>query len=89
MATVPDLLVREQLERLAGRFDDEYLRLEDDGDPTHKLEALRLFSKARAASALAFGLSDDDTQLHESIYEAITAMDDPGELMRLVESVLR
>jgi hypothetical protein len=88
-ASVPDSIIRQQLESLAAELDDEYLRLDEDGDPSHKSEALRLFSMARATSALAFALSDDDAQLHESIYEAVTAMDDPGELVRLVDDALR
>lgn len=86
-------VVREQIESLAARFDDEYLRLwaqwDEEGDESKKLEALRLFSKACAASALAFALSDDPAQMHEALYEAITALNDPGELVRAVESELR
>jgi hypothetical protein len=52
-------------------------------------EALQDFSKARAASALAIALSDDPTQLHEALYEAIAAMSDPHELVRVTERALQ
>jgi hypothetical protein len=74
--------VRKQIKSLATRFDDEYLRLWEGGDESKKLEALQLFSKACAALALVFALSDDPEQMHEAIYEAIMAMDDPAEVMR-------
>jgi hypothetical protein len=81
--------LRGQLEALAARLDGNYLRLDQNGDPSDKSEALRVFSKARAASALAFALSSDTAGLHEAIYEAVVAMNDPGELIRLVEEALR
>jgi hypothetical protein len=82
----PDVLLRERLDRLAARFDDEYLELdEDDGQ---KQQALLRFSKARATSALAFALAADDTQLHEAIYESISALNEPAEMMLMIEEVL-
>lgn len=87
----PDL--RQRIEDIAAQFDEEYLRLWEEGDEeqneSKKLEALRLLSKATAASALAFALSEDPALLHEAIYEAIEAFDDPGELIRAVECELR
>ena len=80
--------VPEQLERLATSFDDAYLGIEDQGDEAKKPEALRFFSKARAASAVMFALSNDAAQLHEAIYEAIAALEDPAELVRSVAAVL-
>ncbi|NVJ20233.1 hypothetical protein HUW62_03225 [Myxococcus sp. AM011] len=67
-----------KIERLATRLDDEYLRMDEDIEEAKRPEALRLFSKARAASALRFALSEPPGQLHEAIYEAITAVDDPA-----------
>lgn len=87
-AAAPDRLLRQQLERLAAELDDEYFRLSEDGDPARKHESLQLFSKARATFALAFALSEDDAHLHEAIYEAIVAMDDPSDLTYLVDAVL-
>lgn len=81
--------VREQLEMLAARFDDEYFELDEGGDEVTKSEALRLFSKARAATALVFALSEDPGQLHEAVYEAIAAMNDPAEVMQGVDKALR
>ena len=77
------------MESLAAQLDDEYLRLDEEGGEAKKPEALRLFSKARAASALGFALSDDPDQLHEAIYEAITAVDDAAEVIRPVAETLR
>ncbi|WP_437481839.1 hypothetical protein WME75_39615 [Sorangium sp. So ce1014] len=86
-------VVREQLEKLAARFDDEYLRLwdeaDEEGDESKKSEALQLFSKNCAVSALVFALTDEPGQLHEAIYEAIVALEDPGDLVRAVENELR
>jgi hypothetical protein len=81
--------LQQQLEGVAAQLDDEYLRLNEEGDESKKSEALRIFSKARAASALAFALSDDPAQLHEVLYEAIAAMSDPHELMRATERELQ
>lgn len=85
----PDASVVGRIENLVSKFDDQYFLLDDGGDAIQKEEALRLFSKARAASALAFALSSEDAQLHEAIYEAISALDNPDDLVRLVEEVLR
>jgi hypothetical protein len=37
---------------------------------------------------LAFALANDDKQLHEAIYESLSALDEPDELVRLVEHAL-
>lgn len=83
----PDL--RRQVERLAARLDYEYLRLDAEGDEAKRPEMLRLFSNARAASALGFALSEDHGQLHEAIYEAIAAVDDAAEVVHPVGEALR
>lgn len=82
-----NISLRERLEKLAATFDEEYFRLDDGGDAAQKQEALLYFSKARATSALAFVLADDD-QLHEAIYESISALDESGELVRRVDRAL-
>ena len=82
--TVPcDTSLRERLENLAARLDDEYLLLNEAGgqDPY----SLAYFSRARATSALVLALAIDDVQLHEAIYEAISTLDDPAELVSAVE----
>jgi hypothetical protein len=84
-----DSALRGQVERLAASFDDEYLRLEEEEDEGKKAEVLSFFSRARAASAIMFALSDDAGQLHETIYEAITSLENPAELVQSVETVLR
>ncbi len=85
-ATTDVTLLRSRLESLSAGFDDEYFRLEEDGGASQRLRALHCFSKARAASALAFAL--DDSKLHEAIYESISALEDPAALVRLVERTL-
>lgn len=79
--------LRAELKALAARFDDEYLRLDEEGG-TEKSQVLKLFSKARAISALAFALSDNSAELHEAIYEAIAAMEDSRDLVVKVQHAL-
>ncbi|MFO0759770.1 MAG: hypothetical protein U0359_25000 [Byssovorax sp.] len=79
--------LRAELESLAARLDDEYLRL-DELETSERTEVLRLFSKARATSALAYALSEDVSAPQEAIYEAIAAMDDPVNLTRMLEARL-
>lgn len=81
-----DVSLRERLESLAARFDDDYFRLDEDGGQKHK--ALLCFSKARATSGLAFALAADDMDLQEAIYESFSALDEPADLVRLVEHAL-
>jgi len=85
-----DSALRARLIALSGRFDDEYLRLDEEGDQSRKSEVLRLFAKARAAAAVALALTDDDSQLHEAIYEAISALiEKPSEIAGTLEATLR
>lgn len=76
--------LQKRLESLAALLDDEYFRLNEAGDES----ALDIFSKARAAAALSAILSGDPRQLHEAIYEAIAALDDPEEIVNSVENAL-
>ena len=85
-AATLDASLRERLESLAARLDDEYFQLDESGGS--KQQALVCFSKARATSALMFALAADDAQLHEAIYESISALDEPTKLVRLVERAL-
>ncbi len=85
-----DAALRERLGALSARFDDEYFRLDEEGDAAKKPEILRLFGKARGVSALAFALSNEASGLHEAIYEAMSAVvDDPSKVARVVEDALR
>ena len=68
--------LQEQLKNLVARLDEEYLQLAEQDDDARKPDVLRLFSRARAASALIFAISEDDGQLHEAVYEAINVVDD-------------
>jgi hypothetical protein len=79
-----------RLAGLSARFDDEYFRLDGESDATKKPEVLRLFAKARAVGAVALALTEDASQLHEAIYEALSALiDEPSAVSRLVEAALR
>lgn len=85
-----DATLRKRLTALSERFDDEYFRLDEEGDEAKKPEVLRQFAKARAVAALAFALSDDPSRFHEAIYEAMSAtVDEPSTVARAVEAVLR
>jgi hypothetical protein len=87
--TAPDAALCRRIASLAVGFDEAYLRLAEAENPGDRTEALRLFSKARAASAIAFGLSGEGTQFHEAIYEAIAAVEDPAEIVRRADEALR
>ena len=81
------LNLRRKVEALSVHLDEEYFQLIAKAhQPTP--EALLLFRKARAASALAFALSPVSTQLCEAVYEAISAADNRTEAIRLVETAL-
>jgi hypothetical protein len=69
---------RHNLEVLAAQLDEQYFKLSEDGE-SNTSKALAAFRKARAAAALAFALSPDARELHEAMYEAITASSDPSE----------
>lgn len=87
-AALPGPELRHRLEALAAGLDEEYFRINEDDAPGRKHEALRAFLKARAASALAFALTENDACLHEAIYEAIAAIEDPALLVGLMDRAL-
>jgi hypothetical protein len=80
--------LQQRLEQLAAQYDAEYLRLDEEGDESRRSESLRLFSKARATSALAYALSEN-ALFHEVIYEAMAALSNPDELVKATERALR
>lgn len=82
-------LLLAQLGRLATAFDDRYFELSEKGGEGAKHEALRLFSKARATTALLFALSDHPEHLREALYETSTSMNDPAEIIQVVNNALR
>ncbi len=69
-----DVMLQERLAALARSLDDEYFRLDDEDEQPKRPEVLRVFSQARAASALAIALSADAGQLHEAVYEALSSV---------------
>jgi hypothetical protein len=81
-------VVQRELESLSERFDQQYLTL-NEGARITTPDALRLFRKARAATALRLALCSDPRELHEALYEAIIASDDESEAMRAADRILR
>jgi hypothetical protein len=79
--------LRHEIEAMAAQLDERYFELSEKAQAATP-EALAMFRKARAAASLAFALSDDTTQLHEALYEAITASRDQAETLRTAEKVL-
>ena len=80
--------MQQELDRLAAELDERYFRLSDDTENITP-EAFVMFQKARVAAALAFALSPNGDQLHEAIYEAISASSDPDEATQAAEAMLR
>jgi len=80
--------MQQKLDRLAAELDERYFVLSADTDNITP-EAFVMFQKARAAAALAFALSPNGEQLHEAIYEAISASSDPDEATQAAAAVLR
>lgn len=80
--------MQEKLPRLAAHLDEQYFQLSDNTENITP-QALAMFQKARAAEALALALSPNAEQLHEAIYEAIYAANDPEEGMQVAEAILR
>jgi hypothetical protein len=70
-----------ELSSMAALFDEEYFKLRGSDDHSISPEALSLFRKARAASALALALHSEGELLHESIYEAAIASNDRDETL--------
>jgi hypothetical protein len=78
--------LRARLSDLSARFDDEYFRRR--GEEARGASPFR--EGARGVGPRAFALSEDASQLHEAIYEAMSAlMNDPNEVARVVEAALR
>lgn len=80
--------MQQKLDRLAAELDERYFVLSADTDNITP-EAFVMFQKARAAAALAFALSPNGEQLHEAIYEAISASSDPEKATQAAEAMLR
>jgi hypothetical protein len=80
--------MRQKLDRLTEELDEQYFRLSDNTENITP-EAFVMFQKARAAAALAFALSPHGEQLHEAIYEAISASSHPDEATQTAEAMLR
>ncbi|MDR2129175.1 MAG: hypothetical protein LBP52_08950 [Burkholderiaceae bacterium] len=77
-----------ELNRLAEKLDEDYLRLRESPDEEENKKALLLFSQARAMCALVFAENDSFASLAESVYEASMALDDGGTVFDVVSRVL-
>lgn len=86
---IPQPDVRADLETAVERLDEDYFRLDQQTPDVDDAKVLRVFSMARATSALAFALSPDAGDLHEAIYEAIESVGDPREIVHALETALR
>lgn len=79
--------IQEKLRRLAEQLDERYFELSDNTENITP-EASVMFQKARAAEALVLALSPNGEQLHEAIYEAIYASNEPDEATQAAEAML-
>lgn len=83
---------RAELDVLIDRLDEQYFNLQErvEGNPNIENECLRMFSQARAVSALSFaGMSDSFVAAMEAIYEASMVGDESQHnIIESVESVL-
>jgi len=80
-----------ELNELAIQFDDKYFDIQDKAEDNVALqtESLRLFSQARAVSALSFAGGEDAlVAAMESVYEASMAFDDNSKFFATVEDSL-
>lgn len=79
------------LEGLAAKLDDQYFDLQDrlDDEQGLDVDALQLFSQARAVSALSLAGGEDSLMsVAEAIYEASSAVDDGTGIFEAVLLVL-
>jgi hypothetical protein len=82
------VVLKELLEARAAQLDEAYFQLGEKEGDDRRTEALHIFGKARATSALAFALSGDE-QRHEAVYEAAAALADPTAMLSAMEKALR
>jgi hypothetical protein len=82
--------LRAQVQSLVDSLDEAYFRLCDEAEAEPiGATALSYFRRARAASAIAFALTEDASELHEALYEALASQDDSSELVASLEEALR
>ena len=81
--------VRNKLIKYSEQLDEQYFSLYEEAEEEMTPAALRYFRQARAASALALGLSSNSNELHEAIYEALIASDRRAETLQAADMQLR
>ncbi|MEZ0224536.1 MAG: hypothetical protein ACAH83_08285 [Alphaproteobacteria bacterium] len=79
--------VKRQLDALCHQLDEQYLDL-NEGSERVTPEALQIFRKARAVSALVHALSPRPDEVYDAIYEAIHATDDQTGAIKTAETEL-
>ncbi|MES2788383.1 MAG: hypothetical protein V4719_02095 [Planctomycetota bacterium] len=83
--------LKHDLGTLMQRLDEEYFDLKEAAEERNASESewKRVFSQARAASALAFASNENAFEAAtEAIYEATTAVDDREELVGIILNAL-
>jgi len=87
--TAPDNALRVQIEELREKLDDQYFDAQKKADDSSSTAALKLFSKARLAAAIAIIMSPlDVTTACEALYEALMALHDNRPAIRRLELTL-
>ena len=79
---------KQDLDELRNHFDEKYFNL-GEASQKHTPEALQIFRKARAVSALIHTTSFNADEIFDAIYEAIHSPDDQTEAIRAAENYVR
>jgi hypothetical protein len=80
--------IRIEIEALISRFDAEYLRLQEQMILLKSRRHCFSFGRRGRLPRWAFALSAEPDQLHEALYEAAFATEDPAGVIRSVQSAL-
>jgi hypothetical protein len=80
--------MKQKLDALCHQLDEQYLDLNEGSDSVTP-EALQIFRKARAVSALAHAASPRQEEVYDAIYEAIHATGDQTGAIRVAENALQ
>ncbi len=87
--TAPDNALRVQIEELREKLDDQYFDAQKKADDSSSTAALKLFSKARLAAAIAMIMSPlDAATACEALYEALMALQDNRPTIQRLELTL-
>ena len=84
-----DASVLLRIKELATRLDEQYLDLHGEGDESNAAQVDGLFVRARLAFALDLALHEPPEELHEAIYEALSAVGEAPEVIQRIAARLR